>query len=935
MNTKYFIILTTLLILTKPACAQMTQETLYEKAQEVFSAQKYREAEIHLKNLIKNNPSHLPARVLMAEIKLAEGNGEAAEIDLNIAKKMGADKARIDLLLASSYLLQNRYNDVLASLFPTQYDDSNSAQMHVLIGKAHLGLRQLTLSQASFRQALTINQSDRNAKLGLAQVLFNLLQFHEAEIYVNEVLSNFAPPVTAWLLKASINQNLGKNDNALVALDEALKVNKNSHQAFIMRASLYIELKNYELAEKDIDQALEIHPFEPTAEFIKAIISAHQGNQIDSQNIVNRVSQVLSQLPEEILRANPNYYYLASIVLFNQKSYLLAREQIDKFLSISPKNIKAMQLAASIEMFLGEYNVASAILRKANMQDEKNPRTLSLLGLASFELKQFAKANFYFKQVKELIPHASYADTQLAQSYIALGKHSLAIESLLYGDDVNENELLISFLLVEAYIKSGKFSEAVTVAQNMVQKKPQNVNLIHHLGFVYKIANNYSAARQQFEKALSLDNEHIKSIVSLAELDSTTGNLNSAVQRLETAIKKYPDDATIISTLANVYLRLRRFDQAVGLFEKAQRSSPSDKNALKQLAYAYIKVKREDDAIILVNQFLLSEEKTSDLYILLGQLHLRKKQAKKAAQSLQNALKHGGDKGETHRLLAESHLLQNNVEYAINEYEKSIAWDPTSLKPFIALAELHLARKAPELALITVKKYKSNAEMPTKLLMLLAKIHTAMQKFDESIHLYQKIITDTDLDIAIVGLSTAYQHINNEKAAITLLTNKLAQRPGNLLLNAALADIYMNNRQWQAAELLYDVLVTKFGSHPAILNNAAHVALKMEDFEKAEKLVTLSLMKAQDQPDSLDTLGWVYYKTGNFEKALPLFRKALALDYSRVVIKYHLALTLKALHRDREAINFMIEVNESSSIFSEKNKLKQLVDDWIVNLDNK
>ncbi|MEY8213601.1 MAG: hypothetical protein RPR97_03850, partial [Colwellia sp.] len=161
MNTQYSIIFTILLVLTKPAWAQLTQDGLYEKAQEVFNAQEYREAEIHLKNLIKNNPSHLPARVLMAEIKLAEGNGAAAEVDLIIAKKMGADKARINLLLAASYLLQNRYEDILTLLSPLQYDGFHSAKVHVLIGKAHLGLRQLALSQASFRKALTLNQSDR------------------------------------------------------------------------------------------------------------------------------------------------------------------------------------------------------------------------------------------------------------------------------------------------------------------------------------------------------------------------------------------------------------------------------------------------------------------------------------------------------------------------------------------------------------------------------------------------------------------------------------------------------------------------------------------------------------------------------------------------------------------------------------------------------
>jgi len=66
---------------------------------------------------------------------------------------------------------------------------------------------------------------------------------------------------------------------------------------------------------------------------------------------------------------------------------------------------------------------------------------------------------------------------------------------------------------------------------------------------------------------------------------------------------------------------------------------------------------------------------------------------------------------------------------------------------------------------------------------------------------------------------------------------------------------------------------------------------------------------------------------------LPLFRQALALDSSKLEIKYHLALTLKALDREKEAFNTLVEVVSSKRYFSEKILAQELLDSWANELD--
>ena len=155
-------------------------------------------------------------------------------------------------------------------------DEILAAKVLVLKGHAQLGLRQLKLSTASYQQALLLNGANIEAKLGLAQVALNYYRYAQAQAYVDDVLNGYFPPVKAWILKASIHQNLAELEQAIKAINKALLENPRHVQALIIRASLSIELVDYVKAKKDILTIFELVPHEPKAQFLSALIESKE-----------------------------------------------------------------------------------------------------------------------------------------------------------------------------------------------------------------------------------------------------------------------------------------------------------------------------------------------------------------------------------------------------------------------------------------------------------------------------------------------------------------------------------------------------------------------------------------------------------------------------------------------------------------------------------
>ncbi|SEK87102.1 putative PEP-CTERM system TPR-repeat lipoprotein [Colwellia chukchiensis] len=900
---------------------------LYELANKKFNEHQYAEAKIHIKNLLKQDPSNIAARFLLVELLLADEQAALAETELNIIAGLGGDHKQITLHRSKTLLMQNKYNEVL-SLFDDNYiDQIFAAKMYVLKGLAHIGLRQLILAEEAFNQALRINASNFDAQLGLAQIKVNRFQYDEAKAIVEQVLATPFPPEKAWFLKATIDQHLGNVDKALTSINSILINNPENVEALILRATLLYELKDYPAALKDAELVLANVANEPRAKFIQAAIAVQNDDIASSNALVEEIAQTLAKISPSDLQANPSYLYLAGVIFYQQGQYTVAQDYFNQYLAIDNFNVNAKLLLARILMEQGDFESAKSLLVKAAVQHGDNSNILTLLGVCYLELQQFESAIVYFQQVKRLNPSGS-VDLQLAKSYLSLNENRKAIKLLNAGDFTNSQQVIASFLLVEAYLKEQNADSAIKIAKKLTQLEPKNPEYQHHLGFVYQRVGDFTNAKLHFQKALELNDLHVKSIISLAQVTSAMGAPEQGFSQLQKALSKQPNEVELLKAIANHYERMGQDLDAANIYQKALLQQPNSEALLLSYAASLGRQDKFKEAIETINSFLLSQQKTGKIYVLLGHLYLKNKQVALAIDSYRDALKFGATKSRVYFYIAKAFQSDRKFSEAVAAYQKSIAWAPTALEPVLAFANYLNQQSRYNDAITALLAFEGAAKTSHNYIATLAHAYYLNKQYQQAEQHYLKIIQSGAIS-TISGLAMVYHAQQQTEKALALINAGLKSHPNNLVLLSTQAEIHIKNQQWAQAENIYSQLISLNDNQPMLLNNAAYVAMVQAKYELAKAYATRSVEILDNVPDSLDTLGWIYYLTQDYAKALPILRKALAIDYSNVEIKYHLAMTLKALGQEREAFNLLREVVNSQFEFTDKAKAKQVLDDWL------
>ena len=98
------------------------------------------------------------------------------------------------------------------------------------------------------------------------------------------------------------------------------------------------------------------------------------------------------------------------------------------------------------------------------------------------------------------------------------------------------------------------------------------------------------------------------------------------------------------------------------------------------------------------------------------------------------------------------------------------------------------------------------------------------------------------------------------------------------------------------------------------LNNLAYLyAERGESLDEAMEYAAKAVDAEPDNPVFLDTLGWLYYKTGNYQKAREIIEKALAGKPDEPEIYEHLAEIYSALGDEVKAKEYMEKARELRS----------------------
>jgi tetratricopeptide (TPR) repeat protein len=152
-------------------------------------------------------------------------------------------------------------------------------------------------------------------------------------------------------------------------------------------------------------------------------------------------------------------------------------------------------------------------------------------------------------------------------------------------------------------------------------------------------------------------------------------------------------------------------------------------------------------------------------------------------------------------------------------------------------------------------------------------------------------------------LRQAHERLNEPGRALDALESARKHMPANEQLLFSLGAAYEEHRRYDRAERAFRELIAANATHAPALNYLGYMlADRGEKLPEAVDLIQRALAVDEDNPAYLDSLGWAYYRLGEFERARdPLERAARALPKVSV-INDHLGDLYVQLRRYTDAV---------------------------------
>jgi predicted Zn-dependent protease len=275
-------------------------------------------------------------------------------------------------------------------------------------------------------------------------------------------------------------------------LEAAVAAEPEKVQARLELISLLIADGQLDAASAQVKQAREARAGDLRFLYFDALIAFDKKDVARARELVQ---QLLKQAPENV----PSLV-LAGTLELQEKQITMAENHLQKAVLLAPQNEGARKLL--VRTYMGSNQASRALdaiqpLLAPGMPVD--PATMMLAGetyLANGDLKQ---ASHYFATAKQSKPQETVARIRLGQIAMVTGEPEQGIRELEAATSAEGAPVQADLALIASYMRRGETAKALSAAQALVKKRPEDPVTYQVLGSVHTARNEVAAARAASE----------------------------------------------------------------------------------------------------------------------------------------------------------------------------------------------------------------------------------------------------------------------------------------------------------------------------------------------------------------------------------------------------------------------------------------------------
>jgi len=573
-----------------------------------------------LNELVEKNPGRADAHNMLGLLlgrKGADSNQVLAEFRKAVSLRPDYAEAHnnIGLVLAQA----DNDQGAIAEFREAVRAQPNYAEAHANLGAA---LMFTSVEQAipEFEKAVSLDPSSVEARFNLAEAYGDSPTHGSAEQIeqLRKVVSMAPTFARAHLALGKALLHDGKVDEAVTQLREAARLDPESGESHYQLGLALVRAGKQSEATSEIQKGRELSAADDRNQNADLDISEGRSElqKGELEAAAAKFQHALKLAPESSLAER----YLG-MVLEKQGDSASALAAYRKAVQLNPGDQIARQNLNRLGL---PETPASSANSKASAQDDPQK-------IAEFEgyirQSRFQDLQPLLSDYLKEHPASSWGWYALGYSQFAQKKIGDSIQSLAKSLSLNVENAEAHKILGRDLMVIGRFDAAQTEFEQGIHYAPNSAETHYDLGQLFSLRDNWQEARKQYEAAIRIDSAYVEAIDALGFAQEALGDDAAAIQNYQKAISLNDQQhGSFVAPQVNLsayYNRMGDTDKALDYAEKALKLDPKADTAWFQKAKAYEHQGRLNDAVDSLNHATSINPRSSTYYYVLAGFYRR------------------------------------------------------------------------------------------------------------------------------------------------------------------------------------------------------------------------------------------------------------------------------------------------------------------------
>ncbi len=653
---------------------------------------------------------------------------------------------------------------------------------------------------------------------------------------------------------------------------------KNAENAYRLGVAM-LALKDRAAAAKAFLRATSADPKYWPAQVELASMLAHSGREEDRQDAQRRASLVPRGVPESAAASD-----ILSYLDWRAGNVEGAEERLLANWKEFPAHIQSAIELAEIHVAGKRLEEAEQTLRAAVTKTPSSAELHFALGQVATLRNELADAAPEFQEALRLEPGMHLALARLSWVHERTGVAALAesdLRQLAETQDLKYVTLYARYLL-----RTGKVDASLAEYQRVAKAHPRERSIREEMISAYEAAGKSAEAEAIVDTAVRKDGHDAEALFRQSQILLKRGKRAEAEQNLEKVVRLYPNSAEVHYVLAGLYRSFNYPGRQKQELERALELKPRLFRARAELVRLYSS-QGMAQAALQVADGAPPDQRT------VPELALARNSALVAARQfgpLREALKGLPPGPETAYFQGVLSLNDKDYAAARARAETVLAGFPLSVDAWQLLAaasdglkDRHYAVGKLETA-IAAHPGSAQLQMLLGQWKILSADNAGARRAYEAALEIQPDLLDAQLRLAELDDMTG-----NAAAGLARAERLTTAHPESVRARVILAALLFKTERYADAATQYTKVLEQDGNNLAALNDLA-VLTAGSNLNRAFQLVRQALDLAPQNPEVLDTAGWVECKLGRYDDAIRHLEAARNKDAANARIWYHLSL---------------------------------------------